>query len=170
MAAGRPRKFRPRKPCGRLRQEAMEPAIDKGTPETQARRSEAFGKPDAHGQLDRVLDRLRARLTTEQYWAGDIACMAYERYNAAIHAPRVVAGQLQDFVQGGGVSSVDPEAAQKAVDRYRDIISAIRRYSLRSLKQVERVMRGSRPTDIDALRVGLTALADHLGFQAAQAA
>lgn len=180
MRAGRKRKLKARYPCGKLRvspdelERRMTPREakpdDHGTPEIQARRAAIFGSPKAGGELNCPVDLLRKRLTEPQYFAGRIARSTYARYCAAIMAPRVVAGQMTDYVEGSRSSSMTPEAAQKAVDDYKDIITAIRRYSFRSLKEVERVMHGSLPRNFDALAVGLTALADHLGIEERAAA
>jgi hypothetical protein len=180
MRAGRKRKPGERYACGKLRvseeelqrrmtpREAQPP--DHGTPENQARRVALFGSPKATGELSCPVDLLRSRLSEPQIFAGRIARSTYARYCAAIMAPRVVAGQLTDFVEGSRTSSMTPEAAQRAVEDYKDLITAIRRYSFRSLKEVERVMHGSLPRNFDALAVGLTALADHLGFEEREAA
>jgi hypothetical protein len=173
MRAGRKRKAGERHPSGKLvqrREAAMEPRVIEATPEIQAMRKAVFGSPKADGELCCPIDRLRSRLSTNQYHAGRVARSAYARYCAAIHAPRVVAGQLRDFIQGGGGEPMSFEQAQQAVDDYKDIITAIRRYSFRSLKEVERIMHGAMPRNLDALTVGLTALADHLGFEEREAA
>lgn len=140
------------------------------TPETMARRTAAFGNYKAEKELCCPIDLLSARLTVEQAWAGRYARTAYARFCIAIGAPKVVAGQLRDYVQGGGGSSMNEDQAISAVKAYQDMTLAIRRYSFRSLKEVERVMHGSLPKNFDALAVGLTALADHLGFEEQKAA
>jgi hypothetical protein len=105
-----------------------------------------------------------ARLTEEQYHAGRYARTVYARYVVAIRAPRITAGQLRDYVQGSGEGGMTYDQARAAVAEYLDAVTAIRRYSFRSLKEVERIMHGSPPRSLDALIVGLTALADHMGM------
>jgi len=179
MAVGRRRKNGPRYPSGKLRpsEEELERRMTKRapetidpTPETIARRTAAFGHYKAERELCCPVDMLAAKLTTEQAWAGRYARSVYARYCIAIMAPRVTAGQLRDYVQGGGGAAMDEEQAMAAVSQYQDMTLAIRRYSFRSLKEVERIMHGSQPKNFDALAVGLTALADHLGFQEQRAA
>jgi hypothetical protein len=82
----------------------------------------------------------------------------------------VTAGQLRDFVQGSGEGGMTYDQARAAVADYLDAVTAIRRYSYRSLLEVQRVMHGSPPRSLDVLCVGLTALADHLGYTRADAA
>lgn len=181
MPVGRRRKAGPRYPGGKLRptpeelERRMTPRsyrdeIVEPTPEIQSRRTAIFGNPTADGELCCPVDLLQKRLTEPQYFAGRYARAAYARYCIAIMAPKVVAGQLRDFIQGGGGTSMDADAAKEAVKRYQDITLAIRRYSFRSLKEVERIMHGAMPRNFEALAVGLTALADHLGFAEREAA
>lgn len=179
MVVGRRRKSGPRYPSGKLRpsQEEIdrrmakrEPQTIDPTPETIARRTAAFGNYKAERELCCPIDLLSNRLTAEQAWAGRYARSAYARYCAAIMAPRVVAGQLRDFVQGGGGTTMNEDQAMEAVKAYQDLTIAIRRYSYRSLKEVERIMHGSMPRSLDSLAMGLTALADHLGFEIKDAA
>lgn len=181
MRAGRKRKNGERYPSGKLRPSAEElerrmtprkaEVIDP-TPETMARRVAVFGcapKPgQQQGELASVLNYLP--LTVEQRWAAEYAVSAYARFVIAIRAPRVTTGNLSDYVEGGGGSPWSDEQAISAVKAYQDMTLAIRRYSFRSLKEVERVMHGSLPRNFDALAVGLTALADHLGFEEQRAA
>lgn len=140
------------------------------TPETQARRLAVFGDPKARGELNCPVDLLKKALTEEQYWAGRAARSTYARYQAAIMAPRTVAGQLQDYIQGGGGEPMDADAAQEAVSNYAEMITAVRRYSFRALKEVERVMRGAMPRDVDILKLGLEAICDHLDLRRKKAA
>jgi hypothetical protein len=179
MRVGRKRKSGDRYPSGKLRptpeevarrMEPRKPETIDPTPETIARRVAAFGHAKADGELCCPVDILRPRLTQEQYWAGRMARSVYARYCIAIGAPKVVAGQLRDFVQGGGGSPMDTEQAQQAVKDYVEITTSIRRYSFRSLKEVERVMHGAMPRNFDAFAIGLTALADHLGYERREAA
>jgi hypothetical protein len=140
------------------------------TPETIARRQALFGDYRLAREEVCPLDRVAARLTEEQYHAGRYARAVYARYVVAIRAPRVTAGQLRDFVQGSGEGGMTYDQARAAVAEYLDAVTAIRRYSHRSLLEVQRVMHGSPPRSLDVLAVGLTALADHLGFTRADAA
>ena len=175
---GRPRKQGPRYACGKPRPtdaeierrktprgETVEP-----TPETIARRQALFGDYRAVREEVCPLDRVAARLTEEQYHAGRYARAVYARYVVAIRAPRITAGQLRDFVQGSGEGGMTYDQARAAVAEYLDAVTAIRRYSYRSLLEVQRVMHGSPPRSLDVLAVGLTALADHLGFAKSEAA
>lgn len=175
---GRPRKAGARYPSGGLRPSAEEierrktprgERIDP-TPETIARRHALFGDWKAVREEVCPVDRVAARLTEEQYHAGRYARAVYARYVVAIRAPRVTAGQLRDFVQGSGEGGMTLDQAQAAVAEYLDAVTAIRRYSYRSLREVQRIMHGSPPRSLDVLAVGLTALADHLGFTRADAA
>ncbi len=174
MARGRKRKLRVRYACGKIRptpeelerrmaqrNETVEP-----TPEISAQREAAFGDAKATGELCCPLDRLRHRLTEEQYWAGRYARTIYARYCIAIGMPRLVAGQLMDYIQGGGTMPMGEEQAQAAVQEYLAAITAIRRYSRRSLIDVQRVMHGSPPRNVPVLITGLTALADFMGLKA----
>lgn len=175
---GRPRKQGQRYPSGDPRPTAEEierrktprgERIDP-TPETIARRQALFGDWKAVREEVCPVDRVAARLTEEQYHAGRYARAVYARYVVAIRAPRVTAGQLRDFVQGSGEGGMTYDQARAAVAEYLDAVTAIRRYSYRSLLEVQRVMHGSPPRSLDVLAVGLTALADHLGFTRADAA
>ena len=175
---GRPRKAGLRYACGKPRlsdEEINRRKAPRGeridpTPETIARRQALFGDYRAVREEVCPVDRVAARLTEEQYHAGRYARAVYARYVVAIRAPRVTAGQLRDFVQGSGEGGMTLDQAQAAVAEYLDAVTAIRRYSYRSLLEVQRVMHGSPPRSLDVLAVGLTALADHLGFTRADAA
>lgn len=134
------------------------------TPEVTARRAALFDDPKAWMEECCPIDRLAKQLTEEQYHAGRYARSTYARYCIAIGAPRLVAGQLSDFIQGGGGSPMDHDQAMEAVKQYHEMVTIIRRYSLRSLKEVERVTHGSMPRSVDVLRGGLTALAEYLGL------
>lgn len=179
MRAGRKRKTNAdRYPCGKVRPSPeelarrMEPrneTVDP-TPEIIAMRIAAFGDPKATGELCCPIDRLKARLTEDQYYAGRYARTVYARYCIAIGVPRLVSGQLTDYIQGGGGSPMDHEQAMDAVAHYQDAILAIQRYSRRSLREVQRIMHGAQPRSFDALAVGLTALADHMGLSRRKAA
>lgn len=138
------------------------PEVVDPTPETIGRRVVAFGDWRSARELCSPVDLLFRQLDERQQWAGQYARVTYARYCIAINAPRLVSGQLRDLVEGGGSSGMDEEAAQAAVEAYSQMITAIRRYSLRSLKQVERIMHGSMPRDVQAMKDGLTALADHM--------
>jgi hypothetical protein len=175
---GRPRKIGTRYKSGDIRPtdaeierrktprgETVEP-----TPETIARRMALFGDYRLAREEVCPVDRVAARLTEEQYHAGRYARAVYARYCIAIRAPRITAGQLRDFVQGSGEGGMTYDQARAAVAEYLDAVAAIRRYSYRSLLEVQRVMRGSPPRSLDVLCVGLTALADHLGFAKSEAA
>ena len=175
---GRPRKQGQRYPSGGLRPSAEEierrktprgERIDP-TPETIARRQALFGDYRLAREEVCPLDRVAARLTEEQYHASRYARAVYARYVVAIRAPRVTAGQLRDFVQGSGEGGMTYDQARAAVAEYLDAVNAVARYSQRALKYVERIMRGSPPRSIDNLAIGLTALADHLGYTQRNAA
>ena len=175
---GRPRKAGARYPSGGLRPtdaeierrktprgETVEP-----TPETIARRQALFGDYRAVREEVCPIDRVAARLTEEQYHAGRYARAVYARYVVAICGPRIVSGPLREFVQGSSEGGMTTEQAIAAKNEYLDAVNAVARYSQRALKEVERIMRGSPPRSLDVLAVGLTALADHLGFTRADAA
>lgn len=175
---GRPRKAGARYPSGGLRPSAEEIERRKTprgeriepTPETIARRQALFGDWKAVREEVCPVDRVAARLTEEQYHAGRYARAVYARYVVAIRAPRVTAGQLRDYVQGSGEGGMTLDQAQAAVAEYLDAVTAIRRYSYRSLREVQRIMHGSPPRSLDVLAIGLTALADHLGYTQRNAA
>jgi hypothetical protein len=177
---GRPRKaMATRHPCGKVKISAEELERRKRprsledvdpTPEIIARRQALFGNWKAVREEVCPVDRLAGKLTEEQYYAGRYARTVYARYCIAIRAPRVTAGQLRDFVQGSGESGMTYDQARAAVAEYLDAVTAIRRYSYRSLLEVQRVMHGSPPRSLDVLAIGLTALADHLGFTRSEAA
>jgi len=176
---GRPRKaMAVRHRCGKVKISADELERRKAprgetiepTPETIARRMALFGDYRAVREEVCPIDRVAAKLTEEQYNAGRYARTVYARYVVAIRAPRVTAGQLRDYVQGSGESGMTLDQAQAAVAEYLDVVTAIRRYSFRSLKEVERIMHGSPPRSLDVLAVGLTALADHMGMFRREAA
>lgn len=173
MASGRKRKMGPRWPSGNIRlspdvvAKRMEPRgeVIEPTPETLARRTAVFGNPKAVGELACPLDRMRSLLTQEQYWAGCYARTVYARYCIAIGMPRLVAGQLTDYVEGGGSMPMDEEQAAKAVQDYVAATQAVARYSRRALLEVKRIMHGAPPRSIDMLATGLTALADFIGLR-----
>jgi hypothetical protein len=175
---GRPRKAGARYPSGGLRPTEAEierrktprGEVIEPTPETIARRMALFGDYRLAREEVCPVDRVAARLTEEQYHAGRYARTVYARYVVAIRAPRVTAGQLRDYVQGSGEGGMTLDQAQAAVAEYLEAVTAIRRYSFRSLKEVERIMHGSPPRSLDALIVGLTALADHMGMFKREAA
>lgn len=175
---GRPRKIGTRYKSGDLRpteaeierrktprNEVIEP-----TAETMARRMALFGDWRAVREEVCPVDRVAARLTEEQYHAGRYARTVYARYVVAIRAPRVTAGQLRDYVQGSGEGGMTLDQAQAAVAEYLEVVTAIQRYSYRSLREVQRVMHGSPPRSLDVLAIGLTALADHMGMFRREAA
>ncbi len=175
---GRPRKAGPRYPCGKPRlsdeeinrRKAPRGEVIEPTPETIARRQALFGDYRLAREEVCPVDRVAARLTEEQYHAGRYARTVYARYVVAIRAPRLVSGPLREFVQGSGEGGMTLEQAIAAKNEYIEAVTAIRRYSLRALKDVERVMRGSPPRSIDNLAIGLTALADHMGMFKREAA
>jgi len=175
---GRPRKAGARYPSGGLRPTEAEierrktprGEVIEPTAETMARRMALFGDWRAVREEVCPVDRVAARLTEEQYHAGRYARTVYARYVVAIRAPRVTAGQLRDFVQGSGEGGMTLEQAQAAVAEYLEVVTAIRRYSYRSLREVQRVMHGSPPRSLDVLAIGLTALADHMGMFRREAA
>ncbi len=142
---GRPRKAGPRYPCGkpRLSDEEIERRktprgeVIEPTAETMARRMALFGDWRAVREEVCPVDRVAARLTEEQYHAGRYARTVYARYVVAIRAPRVTAGQLRDFVQGSGEGGMTLEQAQAAVAEYLEVVTAIRRYSYRSLREAD---------------------------------
>jgi len=175
---GRPRKIGTRYKSGDLRPTEAEierrktprGEVVEPTAETMARRMALFGDWKAVREEVCPVDRVAARLTEEQYHAGRYARTVYARYVVAIRAPRVTAGQLRDFVQGSGEGGMTLEQAQAAVAEYLEVVTAIRRYSYRSLREVQRVMHGSPPRSLDVLAIGLTALADHMGMFRREAA
>jgi len=175
---GRPRKQGQRYPSGGLRPTEAEierrktprGEVIEPTAETMARRMALFGDWKAVREEVCPVDRVAARLTEEQYHAGRYARTVYARYVVAIRAPRVTAGQLRDYVQGSGEGGMTLDQAIAAKNEYIEVVTAIRRYSFRSLKEVERIMHGSPPRSLDALIVGLTALADHMGMFRREAA
>jgi len=175
---GRPRKQGQRYPSGGLRPTEAEierrktprGEVIEPTAETMARRMALFGDWKAVREEVCPVDRVAARLTEEQYHAGRYARTVYARYVVAIRAPRVTAGQLRDFVQGSGEGGMTLDQAQAAVAEYLEVVTAIRRYSYRSLREVQRVMHGSPPRSLDVLAIGLTALADHMGMYKREAA
>ena len=175
---GRPRKQGQRYPSGGLRPTEAEierrktprGEVIEPTPETIARRQALFGDYRAVREEVCPVDRVAARLTEEQYHAGRYARTVYARYVVAIRAPRVTAGQLRDYVQGSGEGGMTLDQAQAAVAEYLEVVTAIRRYSYRSLREVQRVMHGSPPRSLDVLAIGLTALADHMGMFRREAA
>jgi hypothetical protein len=160
--AGRKRKFGVRrKPNGQpLYNEKIEP-----TPETKARREALFGHWAERGELNCPIDCLRSRLTKEQFWAGRLARSTYARYAIAIGCPRVVAGMLEDYIEGGGGDPVTPETRAEAVKKYNDLITAIGKSSRTGLKEVERIMHGSPPRNFENLIRGLEAICDYLDLR-----
>jgi hypothetical protein len=156
-----------RKPNGQpLYSERIEP-----TEETKAKRIEAFGDWKARGELNSVVDHLRASLSEEQFWAARIACQTYARYQAALHSPRCVTGQLEDYIQGGGQTEpMDPDSAQKAVKKYCELIRCVQVFSRRGLLELQRIMHGTRPRDIDHLKLALEAIIAYLDLRKQKAA
>lgn len=166
--AGRKRKLGPRKPCGRLQQRQIGP--DRGTPEQVARRIALLGSHDAVGELDNPLTRIRKALSQEQYWAAKKACTVFGRYCAAIGAPRVTSPQFAEYIEGSPVSPMSEEAQKHAVDEYKALIEVLSLYSRASLREVERLMRGAPFRNLDTLKSGLVAYAQHLGYYKTKAA
>jgi len=176
---GRPRKsLQPRKPCGRLRQQPK--AAEENvwpTPEVMARRRAMLGNPSAVGELECPINMLGAKLDADQAHAARKARGIYERFSAAKSLPRIVSGQLQDFVQGsGGGGSLPVDVAEEYCTAYEELRRAVLREvrwrfrlspdrmgsaSRQAWRAVRSLVQGDMPGNLDALRFALDAIVLH---------
>jgi len=179
MAVGRPRKsLERRKPCGRLVQREYEPPPEdiSPTPETQARRKAIFGHYEAKGELECPISILGRRLDKDQRYAARKARAIYARYSAAILPPRIVCGQLTDYVQGSAVCPMLPDDADEAKAEFEEMRRCILRevrYRYRgnpprrdaiarqAFREVQTIMHGKLPRNLLALKLGLDAIVRH---------
>lgn len=180
---GRKRKsMAQRHPCGKIVQpthDPREPAQIHATPETQARRKAILGKPDAHGEIDFPLAHLKGKLDADQIMAAGKAMAVHGRFNArAMCAPRLVSGNMGDFIQSsGGGEPVTPEDQDEAKQEYEQLRRAVLREvrhrlnALGSLKagaasrqawrEVVRLCKLEKHANLYALRLGLDAIIEH---------
>lgn len=176
---GRPRKsLQPRKPCGRLRQQPK--AAEENvwpTPEITARRHALLGSPSAVGELECPITRLGTKLNADQAHAARKARGIYERFAAARSLPRIVSGQLQDYVQGsGGGGSLPADAVEEYCAAYEELRRAVLREvrwrfrlspdrmgaaSRQAWRAVRSLVQGDVPGNLDALRMALDAIVTH---------
>jgi len=194
MRAGRPRKsMAPRFPGGKVDRRAiskevadrMEPRgqighdIIEPSPLVTERRIALLGSASALGELECPTTILRSKLDEDQRIAAEMARTAYQRYAAASMHPRVVAGQLQDFIQGSGGSGMPVEVAERATAEYEQLRRAILRevrfrfrfnagndvpasaIARQAWREVRRLMQGEMPRNLHALKLGLDAIVEH---------
>lgn len=173
MARGRKRKTGPREPNGKPQRpeaaERREGMRDRGTPEVQAKRFALYGTAEPGDEVTPrelicPLARIRHRMTDEQLWAAQAAIAAYGRYCAAIGIRRLNSNSLQDFVEGSRSNPMPDDDRMNAVERYNNMITAVRLYSRRGELEVKRLMHGTPPRDLSILLPALTALAQYLGM------
>lgn len=180
MPVGRRRKsLAPRKPCGRLKQEAKPKEAENiwPTPEIMARRAALLGSQSAVGELECPITLLGAKLDGDQSYAARKARSIYGRYAMVTQVPRIVVGSLRDYVQGSaGAIPVSPDQAEE----YRAEFEETRRAILREVKwrfrlspdragpasrqawrEVHSLMLGRMPRNLHALRYGLDAIVLH---------
>ncbi len=181
--AGRPRKnLAARHPCGKIRRDTHDPteaAVTYGTPETQARRTALLGQPNAHGEIDFPLAHLRGKLDADQLMAAGKAMAVHGRFNArAMCAPRLVSGNMGDFIQSsGGGEPVTPEDQAEAKQEYEQLRRAVLREvrhrlnalgalkagaaSRQAWREVVRLCKAEKHINLYALRLGLDAIIEH---------
>lgn len=173
MTRGRKRKLGPREPSGKLKRpeagERHEAMRDLGTPETQRQRFEVYGTAEPGDEVTPrelicPLARIRHRMTQEQLWAAQSAIATYGRYCAAIGIRRPNSNSLQDYVEGSRTNPMPDDDRMSAVERYNNMITAVRLYSRRGEIEVKRLMHGTPPRDLSILLPALTALAQYLGM------
>jgi len=151
MPVGRRRKsLAVRHPGGKINQRVQrerEPVKpdDKPTPEVVARRVAMFGKPppengDAQGELECPIAILGKKLDADQRNAAKKAMATYSRYSMAIMPPRIVSGQLRDYVQGSSSMPALPEDLEEHKKEYEILRRAV-------LREVKWRFRGNGPTD-----------------------
>lgn len=189
MAVGRRRKsLAPRHPGGKINQRAQrerEPVRpdDKPTPEVVARRVAMFGKPppengDAQGELECPISILGKRLDADQQNAARKAMATYNRFSMAILPPRVVSGQLRDYVQGSSAMPALPEDLEEHKKDYETMRRAILRevkwrfrlnagqpnaiqpgaVARQAWREVHALMQRRTPSNLRALQLGLDAI------------
>lgn len=174
---GRPRKhMAERHPCGKVIQHATDDPVWP-TNEVMERRKALLGSASARGELECPITLLGARLNADQRYAARKARRIYELFAMAKALPRVVSGQLQDFVEGSGSTGGLP---REAVEEYSAAYEELRRAVLREVRwrfrlspnrmgaasrqawrAVHSLSQGHMPGNIDALRIGLDAVVDY---------
>lgn len=165
---------------------------DNGTPERYRRRLAVWGS-DAEiaskhtREIDCPVDLLHGfdKLDDEQHSAARKAISTYNRFAASKHSPRVVSGNLGDYIQGSRgepMSTDDAEDAAKAFDKMRRAIMREVRHKFtypdqngkkgplgtawanaqarKAWRCVHNVMQRRSPESIDALKWGLDAIVD----------
>ncbi|MEN6301310.1 MAG: hypothetical protein ABFD96_01220 [Armatimonadia bacterium] len=189
MPVGRRRKsLAPRHPGGKIIQRTQrerEPVKldDKPTPEVVARRVAMFGKPppengEAQGELECPISILGDRLDSDQQNAARKALATYSRFTMAILPPRIVAGQLRDYVQGSSAMPALPEDLEEHKKEYETMRRAILRevkwrfrfnledpnavhpsaIARKAWREVQALMHRQPTGNIYALRLGLDAI------------
>lgn len=181
MPVGRRRKsLAPRHACGKVvqryeREHNPEPDPTP-TPEIQARRTAIFGSPTASGELECPISILGNRLDYDQRKAARLARTNYRRFTAVILPPRVVAGQLTDFVQGSAAMPILPDDLDALKADYEQLRRAVLRevkyrfrgspsragpISRQAWREVHGLAQGRTPRNLHALRLGLDAIVLH---------
>jgi hypothetical protein len=177
-----------RHPCGKIIQRVEREAKPADpyvppTAEVNARRKAMFGKHapengDAQGELECPVSILGRRLDADQRHAANKALSAYARYSMAILPPRIVAGQLRDYVQGSSALPMLPDD----LEEHKAAYELLRRAVLREVKhrfranqgvpgltqpgaiarqawrEVHALMQRQLPRNLHALRLGLDAI------------
>lgn len=186
--AGRKRKsMAPRFPCGKVIRNtvAPEPREIPPTPEVQTRRKAVFGREDADGELECVINILGRRLDEDQRMAARKARAVYNRFAAANRPPRTVSGQLRDFVQASvfePMSADDQAEASADFDTMRRGVIREVRYQFRysdsvragaasrqAWREVNAICHGEMPSNVYALKLGLEAVIEHFDLRADRA-
>lgn len=186
---GRPRKVGAvRHACGkvvqRIEREINPPELYVApTAEVNARRRAMFGKHapengDAQGELECPISILGKRLDQDQRHAAKKAMATYARFSMAILPPRVVAGQLRDYVQGSSAMPMLPDDLEEHKSAYELMRRAVLRevkYRFRdnagvpgltqpgaiarqAWREVHALMQRQLPRNLHALRLGLDAI------------
>lgn len=171
---GRPRNVMGKRyPSGDL----VKPKVEENvwpTPEVMARRRVLLGNPSAVGELECPIVQLGGKLDADQAHAARKARGIYERFAAAKSLPRIVSGQLQDYVQGsGGGGSLPVDLVEDYCAAYEELRRAVLREvrwrfrlspdrmgsaSRQAWRAVRSLVQGDVPGNLDALRFGLDAV------------
>ena len=147
-----------------------------------ARRKALLGSSSAVGELECPITLLGPKLDQDQAYAGRKAKATYARFAIALQPPRVVAGSMQDYVQGSGAA---PPAEPGVIEEYLAEFEEMRRAVLREVKwryrfnreipdspqpsavarqawrEVHALMHGRMPRNLHALKLGLDAIVLH---------
>jgi len=174
---GRPRKhMAERHPCGKIIRKEIDESVWP-TAEVMERRKRLLGSASARGELECPITLLGSRIDADQQHAARKAKRIYELFAMASSLPRIVSGQLQDYVQGSCAGGGLPaDIATEYVAAYNELRRAVLREvrwrfrfspdrmgaaSRQSWRAVQELAQGHMPRNLDALRIGLDAVVDY---------